>query len=130
MQDLLGGQHVIAFDPMPASAPHVRSGSCARSPCPAPAACRRFPDVPTAEEAGLPGVPDHDLVRRVRARRHSAAIFAGGMPKRESHAVAGDALEARSIGADGTVSRSPEEFRRAGARGYGALRQDSEKHRP
>src|SRR5882672_9736815 len=26
MQDLLGGQHVVAFDTMPASAPHVRSG--------------------------------------------------------------------------------------------------------
>src|SRR6266850_3456719 len=26
MQDLLGGQHLVAFDTMPASAPHVRSG--------------------------------------------------------------------------------------------------------
>src|ERR1044071_6096823 len=38
MQDLLGGQHLVAFDTMPASAPHVRE--------------RRQP---TAQEAGLAG---------------------------------------------------------------------------
>ncbi len=54
MQDLIGGQVDLMFDGMATSAPQIRGGklrplavtSAARSPA--------FPDVPTAQEAGLP----------------------------------------------------------------------------
>src|SRR3989442_9348320 len=55
MQDLLGGQHVVAFDTMPASAPHVRSGRLRALAVSSAGRLPAFPDVPTAEEAGLPG---------------------------------------------------------------------------
>src|SRR5258706_7165338 len=55
MQDLLGGQHVVAFDTMPASAPHVRSGKLRALATSTAARLPAFPDVPTAAAAGLPG---------------------------------------------------------------------------
>src|SRR6185436_11372755 len=55
MQDLLGGQHLVAFDTMPASAPHVRSGRLRALATSSAARLPAFPDVPTAQEAGLPG---------------------------------------------------------------------------
>src|SRR3989442_14830146 len=55
MQDLLGGQHLVAFDTMPASAPHVRSGKLRAVAVSSPARLPPFPEVPTAEEAGLAG---------------------------------------------------------------------------
>src|SRR2546426_11819269 len=55
MQDLLGGQHVVAFDTMPASAPDVRSGRLRALAVSSAGRLPAFPDVPTAEEAGLPG---------------------------------------------------------------------------
>src|SRR5262249_28908875 len=55
MQDLLGGQHLVAFDTMPASAPHVRSGKLRALATSSAARLPAFPDVPTAQEAGLGG---------------------------------------------------------------------------
>jgi tripartite-type tricarboxylate transporter receptor subunit TctC len=55
MQDLLGGQHLVAFDTMPASAPHVRSGKLRALATSSAARLPAFPDVPTAQEAGLAG---------------------------------------------------------------------------
>src|SRR5512145_2220166 len=55
MQDLLGGVHQVAFDTMPASAPHVRSGKLRALATSSATRLPAFPDVPTAEEAGLPG---------------------------------------------------------------------------
>src|SRR5258705_1798920 len=55
MQDLLGGQHLVAFDTLPASAPHVRSGKLRALASSTAARLPAFPDIPTAEEAGLHG---------------------------------------------------------------------------
>jgi len=73
MQDLLGGQHVVAFDTMPASAPHVRSG---RLRALAVSSAGRLPAFRMSRPQKKPAarVPDHDLVRRVRAAGTPAAI--------------------------------------------------------
>jgi len=111
MQDLLGGVHLIAFDTMAAASPHVRSGrlralavsSAARQPA--------FPDVPTAEEAGLPGyvvttwygvfapaATPPAIVNRV----HAEILKAMQAPDVRS--------KLDGIGADNTVSRTPADF--------------------
>lgn len=111
MQDLLGGQHLVAFDTMPASSPHVRSGKLRALTVSSVARVPGLPDVPTAAEAGLPayqvttwygvfapaGTPPA-IVRRL----HADTVKAMQTPDTKAR------LE--GIGADGTVSRSPEEF--------------------
>jgi tripartite-type tricarboxylate transporter receptor subunit TctC len=111
MQDLLGGQHLVAFDTMPASAPHVRSGKLRALATSSATRLPAFPDVPTAEEAGLAGY----LVTTWYG------VFApAGTPAPVVHRLHADLVKAMQtpdvhaklggIGADGTVSRSPEEF--------------------
>jgi tripartite-type tricarboxylate transporter receptor subunit TctC len=111
MQDLLGGQHVVAFDTMPASAPHVRSGKLRALAVSSASRLPAFPDIPTAEEAGLPGYrittwygvfAPAGTPAVIVNRLHADAVRAMQSPPTRSQ------LEA--IGADGTVSRSPEEF--------------------
>jgi tripartite-type tricarboxylate transporter receptor subunit TctC len=111
MQDLLGGQHLVAFDTMPASSPHVRSGKLRALAVSSATRVASFPDVPTAEEAGLagylvttwyglfapPGTPTA-IVRRL----HADTVKAMQTPDTKA--------KLDGIGADGTVSRSPEEF--------------------
>lgn len=111
MQDLLGGQHVVAFDTMPASAPHVRAGRLRALAVSGSARHAAFPDVPSAPEAGLPdyvittwygvfapaGTP-----QAIVARLHVDLVKAMQTPDTRS--------KLEGIGADGTVSRSPEEF--------------------
>src|SRR5438552_10026066 len=111
MQDLLGGQHVVAFDTMPASAPHVRSGRLRALAVSSAGRLPAFPDVPTAEEAGLPGyrittwygvfAPAGTPAAIVR-RLHADTVKAMQSPETRS--------KLEGVGADGTVSRSPEEF--------------------
>ena len=111
MQDLLGGQHVVAFDTMPASAPHVRSGKLRALAVSSASRLPAFPDIPTAEEAGLPGyqittwygvfAPAGTPAAIVR-RLHADAVKAMQSPQTRA--------QLEGIGADGTVSRSPEEF--------------------
>jgi tripartite-type tricarboxylate transporter receptor subunit TctC len=111
MQDLLGGQHVVAFDTMPASAPHVRSGRLRALAVSSASRLPAFPDIPTAEEAGLPGyvittwygvfAPAGTPAAIVR-RLHADTVKAMQSPATRS--------KLEGIGADGTVSRSPEEF--------------------
>src|SRR5262245_15539703 len=55
MQDLLGGVHLVAFDTMPAAAPHVKSGKLRAIAVSSASRVQSFPDVPTGEEAGLGG---------------------------------------------------------------------------
>jgi tripartite-type tricarboxylate transporter receptor subunit TctC len=111
MQDLLGGQHLVAFDTMPASAPHVRSGKLRALATSSAARLPAFPDVPTAEEAGLAG---YQVITWY-------GVFApAGTPAPIVHRLHADLVKAmqtpdvrtklEGIGADGTVSRSPEEF--------------------
>ena len=111
MQDLLGGQHLVAFDTMPASSPHVRSGKLRALAVSSAARVPGLPDVPTAAEAGLPayqvttwygvfapaGTPPA-IVRRL----HADTVKAMQTPDTKA--------KLEGIGADGTVSRSPEEF--------------------
>ena len=111
MQDLLGGQHVVAFDTMPASAPHVRSGRLRALATSTAARLPAFPDIPTAAEAGLPG---YQLITWY-------GVFAPpGLPAVVTNRLHGDLLKAMQtpevkeklagVGADGTVSSSPGEF--------------------
>jgi tripartite-type tricarboxylate transporter receptor subunit TctC len=111
MQDLLGGQHVVAFDTMPASAPHVRSGRLRALATSTAARLPAFPDIPTAAEAGLPG---YQLITWY-------GVFAPpGLPAVITSRLHGDLLKAMQtpevkeklagVGADGTMSSSPGEF--------------------
>ena len=111
IQDLLAGQHQVAFDTVPASTPYVRSG---RMRVLAVSSAKRLadsPDVPTVEEAGVPGYQINTWY----------GVFApAGTPEpivNRLHAEIAKAMhspETRSrlaeLGADGTETRSPEEF--------------------
>jgi tripartite-type tricarboxylate transporter receptor subunit TctC len=111
MQDLLGGQHLVAFDTMPASAAHVRSGKLRALAVSTAARVPSFPEVPTAEEAGVPGY--------VVITWYGVFAPAGTAPPIVNR-LHGDMVKAmktpdvrarlEGIGADGTISRSPEEF--------------------
>src|SRR5687767_2822540 len=111
MQDLLGGQHLVAFDTMPASSPHVRSGKLRALAVSSEARVPGLADVPTAAEAGLaayqvttwygvfaPAGTPPAIVRKL----HADTVKAMQTPDTKS--------KLEGIGADGTVSRSPEEF--------------------
>ena len=111
MQDLLGGQHLVAFDTMPASAPHVRSGKLRALATSSAARLPAFPDVPTAEEAGLAGYQvttwygvfaPAGTPPAIVNRLHADLVNAMQTPETRS--------KLEGIGADGTVSRSPAEF--------------------
>ena len=111
MQDLLGGQHLVAFDTMPASAPHVRSGKLRALATSSAARLPAFPDVPTAEEAGLAGYQvttwygvfaPAGTPPAIVNRLHADLVKAMQTPDTKS--------KLEGIGADGTVSRSPAEF--------------------
>jgi tripartite-type tricarboxylate transporter receptor subunit TctC len=111
MQDLLGGQHLVAFDTMPASSPHVKSGKLRALAVSSATRVPSFPDVPTAQEAGLAGyevttwygifAPAGTPPAIVR-RLHADTVKAMQTPDTRA--------KLEGIGADGTVSRSPEEF--------------------
>ena len=111
MQDLLGGQHLVAFDTMPASAPHVRSGKLRALATSSAARLPAFPDVPTAEEAGLAGYEvttwygvfaPAGTPPAIVSRLHADLVKAMQTPDTKA--------KLEGVGADGTVSRSPEEF--------------------
>ena len=111
MQDLLGGQHLVAFDTMPASAPHVRSGKLRALATSSASRLPAFPDVPTAEEAGLHGYQvttwygvfaPAGAPQAIVNRLHADLVKAMQTPDTRS--------KLEGIGADGTVSRSPGEF--------------------
>jgi tripartite-type tricarboxylate transporter receptor subunit TctC len=111
MQDLLAGVHLVAFDTMPAASPHVRSGRLRALAVSSAVRHPAFPDIPTAEEAGLPGYvvttwygvfAPAATPAPIVARLHAAIVKA--MQTKDIR----DSME--GIGADGTVSRSPAEF--------------------
>jgi tripartite-type tricarboxylate transporter receptor subunit TctC len=111
MQDLLGGQHLVAFDTMPASAPHVRSGKLRAVAVSSSERVSTLSDVPTAEEAGLPGY--------VVTTWYGVFAPAGTPPAivKRLHAELVKAMRTadvheklQGIGADGSVSKSPAEF--------------------
>ena len=111
MQDLLGGVHQVAFDTMPAAAPHVKSGKLRAIAVSSAARVQSFPDVPTAQEAGLAGYQVTTWY----------GIFApAGTPAGIVNRLHADTVKAmqtpdtraklEGIGADGTVSKSPADF--------------------
>jgi tripartite-type tricarboxylate transporter receptor subunit TctC len=111
MQDLLGGQHLVAFDTMAASSPHVRSGKLRALAVSSATRVQSFPEVPTAVEAGLPGYvvitwygvfAPAGTPPAIVNRLHADTVKAMQTPDTRS--------KLEGIGADGTVSRSPEEF--------------------
>ena len=111
MADLLGGVHLIAFDTMAAAAPHVRSGKLRALAVSGAGRQPAFPDVPTAEEAGLPGYvvttwyglfAPGTTPASIVARLHAEMVKAMQQPDVRA--------KLEGIGADGSVSRSPAEF--------------------
>jgi tripartite-type tricarboxylate transporter receptor subunit TctC len=111
MADLLAGQHQVAFDTAPASAGNVRSGRMRVLGVSSAKRVPEFPDVPTVAEAGVlgyevttwygmfaPGGTPPAIVSRL----HAATLKAMQSP--EVRPKLADA------GADGTVTRTPEEF--------------------
>jgi tripartite-type tricarboxylate transporter receptor subunit TctC len=111
MQDLLAGQHQVAFDTAPASAAYLRSGRMRVLGVSSAKRVPEYPDVPTVAEAGVPG---YEVITWY-------GVFApGGTPPAivgRLHAEIARAMEApdtrarlAEAGADGTVTRSPEEF--------------------
>jgi tripartite-type tricarboxylate transporter receptor subunit TctC len=111
MQDLLGGQHRVAFDTVPAASPHVRSGKLRALAVSTAARIAGFPDVPTAQEAGLPGYvvttwygvfAPAGTPAPIVNRLHAEMVKAMRQPETRA--------KLEGIGADGTVSKSPEEF--------------------
>ena len=111
MQDLLGGQHLVAFDTMAASAPHVRSGKLRALAVSTRERVSTLPDVPTAVAAGLPGY--------VVTTWYGVFAPAGTPPPvvNRLHAELVKAMQTAAvrakldgIGADGSVSKSPAEF--------------------
>ncbi|MBW8906811.1 MAG: tripartite tricarboxylate transporter substrate binding protein [Betaproteobacteria bacterium] len=111
MQDLLGGQHLVAFDTMPASAPHVRAGRLRAVAVSTAQRVASFPEVPTAEEAGVPGYVVTTWYGVFAPAGTPAAIVKrlhGELVKAMQTPDVRAKLE--GIGADGSYSRSPEEF--------------------
>jgi len=111
MQDLLGGQHLVAFDTMAASAPHVRSGKLRALAVSTRDRVATLPDVPSAEEAGLPGYvvttwygifAPAGTPSAIVNRLHAELVKAMQTPEVRS--------KLEGIGADGSVSKSPAEF--------------------
>ncbi len=111
MQDLVGGQHQIAFDTLPAATPYVRSGRLRALAVTSARRVGTFPDVPTTSEAGMPGYQMTTWY----------GLFApGGTPPaivQRLHAETASVMQAPDtrarlvdVGADDTVTRSPEEF--------------------
>ena len=111
MQDLLAGQHQVAFDTLPASAPYVRAGRLRALAVSSTKRLAEFPDVPTVAEAGVPGYQlatwygvfapagtPLAIVNRLHAE------IARAMQAPETRVRLGE------IGVDDTVTRSPEEF--------------------
>jgi len=111
MADLLGGVHLIAFDTMAAAAPHVRSGKLRALAVSSKGRQPAFPDVPTAEEAGLPGYvvttwygvfAPGTTPAPIVTRLHAEMVKAMQQPDVRA--------KLEGIGADGSISRSPAEF--------------------
>jgi tripartite-type tricarboxylate transporter receptor subunit TctC len=111
MQDLLGGVHQVAFDTMPAAAPHVKSGKLRAIAVSSAARVPSFPDVPTAQEAGLTGYQvttwygifaPAGTPPAIVSRLHADTVKAMQTPDTRA--------KLEGIGADGTVSKSPADF--------------------
>jgi len=111
MQDLLGGQHQVAFDTLPACTPHVRTNRLRPLAVTSAKRLAEFPDVPTVEQAGVAGYQmttwygvfaPAGTPRPIVERLHGEISKTMQTPDTRARL-----LEA---GADDTVTRSPAEF--------------------
>ncbi|HEY6239833.1 MAG TPA: tripartite tricarboxylate transporter substrate binding protein [Burkholderiales bacterium] len=111
MADLLAGQHQVAFDTAPASAAYVRSGRMRVLGVSSAKRVPEYPDVPTLAEAGVPG---YEVITwyGVFAPGGTAPAIVGRLHTEIAKAMDAPDTRARlaEAGADGTVTRSPEEF--------------------
>jgi tripartite-type tricarboxylate transporter receptor subunit TctC len=111
MTDLLAGQHQVAFDTAPAAAPYVRSGRMRVLGVSSAKRVPEYPDVPTVAEAGVPG---YEVITwyGVFAPGGTPGAIVGRLHAEIARAMEAPATRARlaEAGADGTVTRSPEEF--------------------
>lgn len=110
-QDLLGGRHQVAFDTLPAAVQYVRAGRLRALAVSSTRRLAEFPDLPTVDEAGVPGYQlstwygifapagtPAEIVNRV----HAETLRAMQLPETR--------VKLAEIGADDTVTRTPEEF--------------------
>jgi len=111
MQDLIGGHHQVAFDTLPACAPFVRNGRLRALAVTTAHRLSEFPQVPTAEEAGLPGYRMTTWYGVFAPARTPSAIVD------RLHAEIAKVMQAPDvrprlveIGVDDTVTRTPAEF--------------------
>jgi tripartite-type tricarboxylate transporter receptor subunit TctC len=111
MQDLLAGQHQVAFDTAPASAPYVRAGRMRVLGVSSAKRLAEYPDVPTVDEAGVPGYVITTWYGVFAPGGTSGAVV-GRLHAGIAKAMQASETRARlaEIGADGTVTRTPEEF--------------------
>jgi tripartite-type tricarboxylate transporter receptor subunit TctC len=111
MTDLLAGQHQVAFDTAPAAAPYVRSGRMRVLGVSSAKRVPEYPDVPTVAEAGVPG---YEVITwyGVFAPGGTPSAIVGRLHAEIAKTMGAPATHARlaEAGADGTVTRSPEEF--------------------
>jgi tripartite-type tricarboxylate transporter receptor subunit TctC len=109
--DLLAGQHQVAFDTMPAAAPYVRTGRLRPLAVTSAKRVAEFPNVPTAEESGVPGY---------RMTTWYGVFAPAGTPPAIVKRLHGEIARAMQtpgtrerlveVGFDGTVTRTPGEF--------------------
>ena len=111
MQDLLAGLHQVAFDTVPAAAPYIRAGRLRALAVSGAGRLADFPDLPTVEEAGLPGY-QMTTWYGVFAPAGTAPAIVKRLHAEITRAMQSPETHARLTenGADGTLTRSPEEF--------------------
>lgn len=111
MADLLAGQHQVAFDTAPASAGYVRSGRMRVLGVSSAKRIPEYPDVPTVAEAGVPG---YEVITwyGVFAPGGTSPVIVHRLHAEIARAMESPGAHARlaEAGADGSVTRSPEEF--------------------
>lgn len=73
---VLGGQVPILFDQIPAPLPHIRAGKMRAIALTGPKRNANLPDVPTSDEAGLPGFHTNTWVSIFAPRATPAAVIA------------------------------------------------------
>ena len=95
--DLLGGQIDLLFDQVVTATPHILNGSENAIVVTIPQRAPSIPNVPSANEAGLPQSANRRLDRAVRAQRHAGGDRQSHQRRRaESHAGSGRRQAARA----------------------------------
>ena len=111
MPDLLAGRLQVGFDTLPTTATHVKTGKLRALAVTSAKRLADFPDVPTVEEAGVPGYrfstwyglfAPGGTPANVVAKLHAETTRALNAPETHARLV--------EMGADGSVTRTPEEF--------------------